>query len=218
MRYKVLFSIIAISGYMYATTSSYKPFIKTSNMKMTSQENTILNTSLAEPQVKSETIFLKGKPIQTIGSLPQKGTEAPDFTGTDKDLNDISLKDFKGKTVVLNIFPSLDTPTCAASVRYFNETASTLNQTVVLCISMDLPFAQRRFCTTEGLNNVLPISIFRSDSFKKNYPILIKEGPMKDLCARAVIVIDANGKIIYTELVKEISEEPNYDAILKILK
>lgn len=213
MKYQVLLSLFIIPATL--TANSMNP---ATNEARAIGQNPKLEASVSNPNSERETVFRKGTPMHTIGLMPRVGDVAPDLTGTDKDLKEISLQNFKGKKIVLNIFPSLDTPTCAASVRYFNEIASTKDQTVVLCISMDLPFAQRRFCTTEGLDNVIPLSVFRSEDFGKNYPILIADGPMKDLCARAVIIIDEQGKISYTELVKEISEEPDYEAALKALE
>lgn len=128
---------------------------------------------------------------------------------------EVSLSDYRGKRIVLNIFPSLDTPTCARSVRQFNIRAAALENTVVLCLSMDLPFAQSRFCSAEGLENVIPLSVFRSHSFMKEYGLQLADGPMAGLTARAVIVIDEHGKILYTQLVEDISKEPDYDMALK---
>lgn len=213
MKYKVLLSLFIIP--VTLTAKSMNP---STNHASVNSHNYKLEARVTKQNQERETVFLKGKPMHTFGLMPQVGVEAPNFTGTDKDLKEISLQSFKGKKIVLNIFPSLDTPTCAASVRHFNEIASRKAQTVVLCISMDLPFAQRRFCTTEGLDNVIPLSVFRSENFRKNYPIQIADGPMKELCARAVIVIDEQGKILHTELVKEISEEPNYEAALRALE
>lgn len=158
-----------------------------------------------------EHIITRGIQVRTSGDMPETGSMAPDFTGTAKDMNDIALSSFKGRYVVLNIFPSLDTPTCAASVRNFNKAAAAMDNTVVLCISKDLPFAQSRFCSAEGIENVLPLSLFRSTSFDSHYGLIIEEGPMKGLTARAVFVIDPEGRIIYRQLVSDISDEPDYD-------
>ncbi|HEY4784730.1 MAG TPA: thiol peroxidase [Bacteroidales bacterium] len=160
-------------------------------------------------------ITLKGSPVQTAGNLPAKGVKAPDFKLTKTDLSDVSLKDFAGKKIVLNIFPSLDTSVCATSVRKFNAEADKLSNTVVLCISRDLPFAHNRFCSTEGLKNVVPLSELREDSFSKAYGIKIQDGPMAGLFSRAVVVIDSNGSVAYSEQVPEITQEPNYEAALK---
>lgn len=160
------------------------------------------------------TITFKGSPVNTIGDLPKKDSKAPDFTLVNSDLAEISLSDYKGKNVVLNIFPSLDTSTCASSVRKFNQEASKLENTVVLAISADLPFAAGRFCTTEGIKNVTPASVFRSPSFGKDYGVLMTDGPLKGLLARSVVVIDPKGNISYTELVPEIAQEPNYQAAI----
>lgn len=167
---------------------------------------------------KGETVNIKGTEVHTEGQMVKVGETAPDFTGVQKDLSEMKLSDFKGKRVVLNVFPSLDTPTCAASVRHFNADASALENTVVLCISMDLPFAQSRFCTTEGLENVIPVSLFRNEEFAKGYGLRLADGPLKGLMSRAVIIVDEDGKVVYTELVKNVSEEPNYEAALKVLK
>ena len=163
------------------------------------------------------TITLKGNPIHTIGTLPAVGSTAPDFTLTKTDLSDITLKTYAGKKVVLNIFPSLDTPTCATSVRHFNEAASKLNNTAILCISADLPFAQNRFCGAEGLTNVIPVSTFRHSEFGKNYGVTITDGPIAGLLSRAVVVLDETGKVLYTQQVPEIADEPNYADALKAL-
>jgi len=162
-------------------------------------------------------ITLGGNPVKTSGELPQAGTKAPDFTLVKTDLSIVSLADFKGSRVVLNIFPSIDTGTCAASVRKFNEKASGLENTKVLCISRDLPFAQNRFCGAEGLNNVISLSDFRDGSFGKNYGLTITSGPLEGLHSRAVVVIDENGTVKYTEQVPEIKDEPNYDNALAAL-
>ncbi|NDW09134.1 thiol peroxidase [Dysgonomonas sp. 520] len=155
-----------------------------------------------------------GSEVNTSGSLPSVGSAAPSFTLVKSDLSDISLKDLKGKYVILNIFPSLDTSVCAASVRKFNKDVTTLPNTVVLAISADLPFAAGRFCTAEGIENVIPASVFRNPEFAKDYGVLQMDGPLKGLLARAVIVVDPEGKIKYTELVPEIKQEPNYQATI----
>ncbi len=162
-------------------------------------------------------ITLKGNPVTTNAELPEVGSVAPGFSLTKNDLSPASLEDYKGKKVVLNIFPSIDTGTCAASVRHFNKASSQLENTVVLCISKDLPFAQARFCGAEGLENVTTLSDFRSDDFAKDYGIEMVDGPLKKLDARAVVVLDALGKVAYTELVPEIVDEPDYDAALQAL-
>lgn len=161
-------------------------------------------------------ITLEGKPCQTVGALPGKGTPAPAFNLTATDLSEKSPQDFSGKTLVLNIFPSIDTSVCATSVRRFNQEASAMANTVVLCISVDLPFAQERFCAAEGLDNVVPLSAFRSD-FGRDYGVAIADGPLAGLLSRAVVIIDAQGKVIYTEQVPEITQEPDYQAALKAL-
>ena len=164
------------------------------------------------------TVTFQGNPVQTCGELPQTGEKAPKFGGVKGDLTTVHLPDYIGKKVVLNIFPSLDTPVCAASVRRFNQEAASLDNTVVLCISKDLPFAQSRFCTTEGISNVTALSVFRCRHFDERYGLAMTDGPLKGLLARAVIVIDEEGKIIYEQLVPEITSEPDYDAALNALK
>ncbi|MDR1259752.1 MAG: thiol peroxidase [Tannerellaceae bacterium] len=162
-------------------------------------------------------IKFRGNTVHTNGFMPAKGTIAPDFTGVRNDLSDISLYSFKGKKIILNIFPSLDTPVCATSVRHFNKEAATLKNAVVLAISKDLPFAQGRFCTTEGIGSVIALSVFRDSLFEDSYGMLLVDGPLKGLLTRGVIVIDEFMKIIYTELVPEVTVEPNYEAALASL-
>ena len=162
-------------------------------------------------------ITLGGNPINTNGELPAVGSKAADFGLVKTDLGLATLSDFSGSKVVLNIFPSIDTGTCAASVRKFNEKASSLANTKVLCISRDLPFAQKRFCGAEGLENVINLSDFRDGSFGKNYGLEITDGPLAGLHSRVVIVLDENGTILHTEQVKEIADEPNYEAALAVL-
>jgi len=162
-------------------------------------------------------ITLGGNPIHTSGDLPPVGARAPDFKLTAGDLKDLGLADFKGKKKVLNIVPSLDTPVCATSTRKFNADAGQLANVVVLVISADLPFAARRFCTTEGLANVTPLSTFRS-SFARDYGIALVDGPMAGVTGRAVMVLDENDKVVYEELVPEIRQEPNYEKALAALK
>ena len=163
------------------------------------------------------TITLKGGEIHTNGELPKVGTKAPNFELTKKDLSKVSLENYKGSRVVLNIFPSIDTGTCAASVRAFNKAVSTLENTKVICISRDLPFAQARFCGAEGIENVETASDFATGSFGKNYGLEIIDGPLANLHSRVVIVLDKEGTILYTEQVSEIVDEPNYDNALKAL-
>ena len=159
-------------------------------------------------------VTLKGNPIHTNGELPAVGAQAPDFKLTNGDLKDVSLADYKGKKKILNIVPSLDTSVCATSTRKFNESASKLPNTVVLVVSADLPFASKRFCTTEGLQNVVPLSLMRDKSFAKDYGVLLQDGPLAGICARAVVVTDANDKVVYRQLVPEIGQEPDYDKAL----
>jgi thioredoxin-dependent peroxiredoxin len=162
-------------------------------------------------------ITLQGNAIETIGELPQPGISAPVFTLVKTDLSDCTLNDFSGKTVVFNIFPSIDTSVCANSVRRFNVEASKLDGTVVLCVSADLPFAHQRFCEGEGLDDVIPLSNFRSPDFGKDYGALIINGPLAGLLSRAIVIIDAGGKVVYAEQVPEIAQEPDYEAALEIL-
>lgn len=159
----------------------------------------------------------QGNTVNTNSDLPSVGSQAPEFTVTGSDLADISAADFKGKKIVLNIFPSVDTGVCAQSVRTFNEKAADLDNTVVLCVSKDLPFAHERFCAAEGIENVVSGSAFRS-SFGEHFGVLQADGPMKGLLARAVIALDEDGKVIYTQLVPEITEEPDYEAALAAIK
>jgi thioredoxin-dependent peroxiredoxin len=163
-------------------------------------------------------IMFKGNPVRTSGSLPQPGTKAPDFKVVRADLSPLTLSEFKGKKVVLNIFPSLDTPVCAASVRRFNVEAARLNNTVVLCISKDLPFAQKRFCAAEGIENVIVGSEYRDSSFSNAYGVQIVDSVLEGLFSRAVVVIDEQGKVVYAEQVPEISAEPNYEKALAAAK
>ena len=157
------------------------------------------------------TVTFKEIPVKTNGDLPVVGSQAPDFTLVGGGLNEIHLSDYKGKRVVLNIFPSLDTGTCAASVRKFNKWVSEKENTVVICVSKDLPFAQSRFCGAEGLDNVITASDFRYHSFATDYGVLLVDGPLQGLMARSVVAIDEQGKVVYTELVSEIVNEPSYD-------
>ncbi|THU05463.1 thiol peroxidase [Lampropedia puyangensis] len=157
-------------------------------------------------------VTLKGNPIEVEGTLPQAGQTAPAFSLVGKDLADVTLAQFAGKRKVLNIFPSVDTPTCATSVRTFNQQASALNNTVVLCISADLPFAQARFCGAEGLSNVVTLSTMRGAAFLKDYGVAIATGPLAGVAARAVVVLDEDNKVLHSELVSEIAQEPNYEA------
>ncbi|WP_026752955.1 thiol peroxidase [Sediminibacter sp. Hel_I_10] len=163
------------------------------------------------------TITLKGSEIHTSGQLPKKGTKAPDFKLTSTDLQEKSLSDFSGHNLVLNIFPSVDTGVCATSVREFNEKASGLDNTKVLCISRDLPFALDRFCAAEGLENVVNLSDFKDGNFGKSYGAAITDSAFEGLLSRAVVVVNPDGEVIYTEQVSEIADEPNYKAALDAL-
>jgi len=163
------------------------------------------------------TITFKGNPFHTTGELPKTGSQAPDFELVKTDLSRVSLADFRGSRLILNIFPSIDTPTCAASVRTFNQNASNLNNTKVLCISKDLPFAQARFCGAEGLENVLTLSDFEKGQFGKDYGVTLADSPLKGLHSRAVVVLDENGKVLYSQQVGEIADEPDYEKALASL-
>ncbi|SHM80366.1 thiol peroxidase [Phytopseudomonas punonensis] len=163
-------------------------------------------------------VTLRGNPVQVDGQLPQVGQQAPAFTLVGAGLADVSLSSLAGKRKVLNIFPSVDTPTCATSVRKFNAEASKLANTAVLCISADLPFAQARFCGAEGLENVQNLSTMRGAEFLKNYGVALSSGPLAGVSARAVVVLDENDKVLHSELVGEIADEPNYEAALAALK
>jgi thiol peroxidase len=163
------------------------------------------------------TVTLKGNPFRTNGELPAVGSTAPNFTLTSGDLKDVSLDDFAGKRKVLSIVPSLDTPTCATSTRKFNERAAAMRNTVVLVASADLPFAQKRFCASEGIANVVTLSMMRGRSFAKEYGVLLTDGPLEGIAARAVLVLDENNQVKHSQLVKEIAEEPDYEAVLAAL-
>lgn len=156
-------------------------------------------------------ITLKGNPISTVGNLPAVGSEAPDFSLVKNNLSTVSLADYKGTRVILNIFPSIDTGTCAASVREFNTRAASLKNTKVLCVSRDLPFAQARFCGAEGIEHVETASDFVDASFGKDYGLLIADGPLKGLLSRSIVVVDEKGKVVYTQQVSETVDEPDYD-------
>ncbi|MFT7559384.1 MAG: thiol peroxidase [Flavobacteriales bacterium] len=162
------------------------------------------------------TITLKGNPFETVGDLPAESVTAPDFTLVKLDLSEVKLSDYKGRNLILNIFPSIDTPTCASSVRAFNERAASLDNTAVLCVSADLPFALGRFCGAEGIANVDAASSFRSD-FGSDYGLVFSTGPLTGLLSRCVIVVDVNGCVIYSEQVGETANEPNYDAAVNAL-
>lgn len=163
------------------------------------------------------TVTLKGQPFSTNGTLPEIGTKAPAFSLKKVDLTSTTLEDYDGFNVILNIFPSIDTATCAASVRAFNQRAANLENTKVICVSRDLPFAQKRFCGAEGIENVITASDFATGDFGKTYGLELIDGPLQALHARAIVVIDSHGKVKYTELVSEIANEPNYDAAIAAL-
>lgn len=165
-----------------------------------------------------ETLYFKGTECHTGGMLPAVGSVAPAFCLAGADLGEVKLSDYSGKRVVLNIFPSLDTPVCAASVRRFNAEASKLDNTRVVCISMDLPFAMGRFCTAEGIENLTVASAFRSPEFVKDYGVGLVDGPLAGLLARAIVVVDTDGKVIFSNLVNEITDEPDYEGAIAVLK
>jgi thiol peroxidase len=162
-------------------------------------------------------VTLQGKEINTNGDLPAVGTDAPDFVLVDGELNDVSLAAYAGKKKLLNVVPSLDTPTCATSTKKFNNAARENADAVFLVISADLPFALGRFCGAEGIDNVIPLSLMRSRNFAKDYGVLIQDGPLTGITARAVVVLDENNKVLYTELVPEIADEPDYQSALAAL-
>ena len=163
------------------------------------------------------TVTLQGNPVHTNGELPAVGSQAPDFHLVDSQLNDVHLADFAGRKKLLNIVPSLDTPTCAESTRKFNQYAKAHPEAVILVISADLPFAQSRFCSSEGLENVRTLSMMRSRNFAKDYGVLLEDGPLAGITARAVVVLDENDRVVYTQLVPEIADEPDYEAALAAL-
>lgn len=163
------------------------------------------------------TVTLKGNEIKTIGELPKQGDQMPKFSLVKKDLSHLTNEELMGKKVVFNIFPSIDTGTCAASTRFFNQEAAGLKDTVVVCVSRDLPFAQSRFCGAEGIENVVMASDFQEGKFGKDVGVLFTSGPLSSLLSRSVIVVDEQGKVIYTEQVAETTQEPNYEAALSAL-
>ena len=177
-----------------------------------------VNLAESKTQRNMATITLGGNETHTAGELPAVGSAAPDFTVTGTDLQDITLSQFKGQNVVLNIFPSIDTGVCAMSTRRFNEALENTENTVVLCISRDLPFAHKRFCEAEGLKSVIPASDFRNTSFGENYPVAVNDGPFSGLFSRAVVVVNPDGNVAYTEQVPEIGQEPNYDAAMAAIQ
>ncbi len=164
------------------------------------------------------TTALKGNPVNTNGNLPSAGSNAPQFSLMRNDLSDVSLETYKGTRLILNIFPSIDTGVCATSVRKFNEMAANTDNTKILCVSRDLPFAQSRFCGAEGIENVETLSDFATGDFGRTYGVEMTDGPLHHLHARAIVVIDENGTVLHTELVEDIVQEPNYDAALACLK
>ncbi|MCW2457574.1 UNVERIFIED_ORG: thiol peroxidase [Rahnella aquatilis] len=166
----------------------------------------------------TQTVYFQDNPVSVAGKIPHKGDVAKPFSLVSKDLSDVSLSSFAGKRKVLNIFPSIDTGVCATSVRKFNQLAGEIDNTVVLCISADLPFAQARFCGAEGLSNVVTLSTLRGGDFKSEYGVGITDGALSGLTARAVVVLDGQNNVVYSELVNEITNEPDYEAALAVLK
>jgi thiol peroxidase len=164
------------------------------------------------------TIAFKGKEIHTSGSLPSVGSKAPDFSVTKSDLSEIKLADYSGRRLVINIFPSIDTGVCAASVRKFNQEAAGLDNTIVLCVSKDLPFAHKRFCEAEGIENVVTASEYKNQSFSQAYNVRMEDGPLEGLMSRAVVVVGADGTVLYNEQVPEITQEPDYEKALNVLQ
>ena len=164
------------------------------------------------------TITFKGVPTRTSGELPEIGKPCPDFSLTGVDLGDITLTNLEGRRVILNIFPSLDTPVCADSVAMFNARAAEASDTAVLCVSMDLPFAHKRFCGTQGIDRVVPASAFRSPAFAEDLGVRIEDGPLAGLLARAIVVLDENGTVVHTQLVPEITQEPDYELAIAIIR
>jgi thiol peroxidase len=163
-------------------------------------------------------VTLKGNPFDTSGDLPAVGGQAPDFRLVGADLQDVTLDTFKGKKKILNIVPSLDTPTCATSARKFNEQAGALGDTVVLVVSADLPFAMNRFCTTEGLESVVPLSLMRARAFARDYGVLMTNGPLEGITARAIVVLDESNKVVHHQLVPEIGDDPDYVSALDAVR
>jgi len=202
--------VTGIAG-LFITTASLAQTRSTANQSGKEKKTTHMQNTTGT------TITLGGKEIHTVGKLPAVGTQVKDFTLTSVDLQEKTLSDYKGKYVVMNIFPSVNTGVCSKSVRKFNEEAAGLKNTTVLCISKDLPFAQKQFCGAEGINNVVMLSDFRSD-FGSSYGVQIKDGAMRGLLSRAVVVVDPQGKIVYEEQVPEIGHEPNYEAAKAAIK
>ena len=177
----------------------------------------IINNNIVKQKSMAK-ITLKGNEINTVGDLPAVGVKAPEFELVKTDLSSAKLSDYKGKKVVLNIFPSLDTSVCANSVRVFNKEAAGMDNVKVLCISKDLPFAHSRFCESEGINNVENLSGFRGEGFGKDYGVVLVDGPLAAIYSRAIVIVDEDGKVIYTEQVPEITQDPNFDKALAALK
>lgn len=200
-----------------ATKKKAKPAKKTSAKKKSTKKSSKKKST--KPAVKNSgaTVTLGGNPVSVSGKLPAKGKSLPKFALTTSALQDITNKDLAGKRVIFNIFPSIDTPTCASSTRKFNEIASSLNNTEIYCVSADLPFAQGRFCAAEGLTNVKTASSFRSN-FGATFGVNLTSSVLKGVLARAIVVADEKGKVLHTELVSEIGSEPNYDAAISVLK
>lgn len=191
--------------------------MKTTNFKISQVLGLVFLMIAGFFSAQQNTVMMRGKEIHTFSKLPFVGVDAPKFDLTDEKMQNKTLEDYKGKYVILNIFPSVDTGVCSASVRKFNELAASLPNSVVLCISKDLPFAQKRFCGAEGIKNVVMLSDFRTD-FGKRYGVEMVDGDTRGLLSRAVVVIDPTGKVVYEEQVADISQEPNYDLAIKVVK
>ena len=181
------------------------------------EQRCCLSVTFTKTNFTMADILFKGNPIKTAGEIPQPGDVAPEFKLTGIDMQDKQLSDYRGKKLILNIFPSIDTGVCAASVRKFNQEAAGLDDTIVLCISKDLPFAQKRFCGAEGIDNVVMLSEFKDQNFSREYHITMTEGPLAGLMSRAIVVVDPEGSVVYSEQVPEITQEPDYDTALKNL-
>lgn len=216
MTHRIL-PVIALALLLGSCTQPASNTKTTENTKQAEADSAAPSTSSQQQSQKMTTIQLKGNPIHTVGALPEVGSEAADFKLVADDLSEKSLSEFKGKNIILNIFPSVNTGVCAASVREFNKDAAALPNSVVLCISKDLPFAQSQFCGAEGIKNVVMLSDFRTD-FGHQYGVQMADGPLQGLLSRAVVVINPEGKIIYEEQVPEISQEPNYAKALAAVK
>lgn len=219
-KYPLFTSFILITGLLFTSCDSQsctKDKTNKDNDTIAGEQTQSKNKSDMSNQKEGTAIAFMGGTVHTVGEIPKTGTQLKDFTLTNNDLKEMSLSDYKGQNLILNIFPSIDTKVCSQSVRTFNKDAAQLDNTKILCISEDLPFAQSRFCGAEGIDNVVTLSAFRSD-FGTNFGLQMSDGPLKGLLSRAVIVVNPEGKIVYTEQVPDIGQEPNYEAALKAVK